>query len=504
MPEKSQFAPEVVISDADSRRVVSRAVGSGELRRLASRLYTRNLTDTPEVIVRRNLWQILGRFVPGALIADRTALEFKPAPDGSIFIVSDRKRDIELPGIIIRPRKGIAPLPDDKPFVDNLWISSQPRAFLENIRVSRARASRCSRTLSRLEIEERLELILRRSGELVLKQLRDEARLIAPELGLEREFKQLDNLIGALLGTRDETLVSKAGIARKKGEPYDPDRLPLFEVLHRALHETPPNTRSSSATNSVLAFFEAYFSNFIEGTEFAVSEAEEIVFAGRAPKDRPADAHDVLGTYQLVSDASEMRRRPRSFDEFISILKNRHAVIMAKRPEKAPGEFKTEGNRAGSTVFVAPELVNGTLKKGFEIYQSLDAPFHRAVFMMFMIAEVHPFSDGNGRVARIMMNAELVAESEQRIIIPTVYRNNYLSALKALTHQHQPKALVRTLDFAQSYTAKIDWSDRHISRLILEATHAFFDPTEADMQGIRLTLPDDALIAEIKALKQGK
>jgi hypothetical protein len=499
MPELSPKLPEVIVSDATTTEMVSRSVKSGKLRKLASRLYTTNLTDAPEAIVKRNLWQIIGQFVPEALIADRTALELKPAPDGSIFIISDRKRDIELPGVTIRSRKGVAPLPDDKPFMDGLRLCSQARAYLENMRISRPREGSAPRTLSRQEIEEKLDVILRRSGDTAIKQLRDEARKLSRTLELEKEFKQLDDLIGTLLGTRDEPVVSKTGIARKKGEPYDPDRLQLFEVLHRALHETPPITRPAPVVTETLAFYEAYFSNFIEGTEFAVSEAEEIVFEGKVPNDRPADAHDVLGTYQIVADTKEMQRIPKRFEDFLTLLKQRHAVIMAKRPEKLPGRFKVEGNRAGSTLFVAPELVEGTLKKGFELYQSLDAPFHRAVFMMFLVAEVHPFADGNGRIARIMMNAELVAGNEQRIIVPTVYRNNYLVALKALTHNQQPQALVRTLDFAQRYTGKVDWSDKHISQRILEATYAFVDPTEADLQGIRLTLPDDTLIADIKA-----
>ncbi len=194
-----------------------------------------------------------------------------------------------------------------------------------------------------------------------------------------------------------------------------------------------------------------------------------------------------------------MKKTPKRFEDFLTLLKAHHAVIMAKRPEKLPGQFKVEDNRAGSALFVAPELVQGTLKKGYEIYQSLDAPFHRAVFMMFLVAEVHPFADGNGRIARIMMNVELAAENEQRIIIPTVYRNNYLVALKALTHNQQPQALVRTLDFAQRYTGKVDWGDKKISQRILEATNAFIDPTQADLQGIRLTLPDDSLLADIEA-----
>ena len=53
----------------------------------------------------------------------------------------------------------------------------------------------------------------------------------------------------------------------------------------------------------------------------------------------------------------------------------------------------------------------------------------------FLMAETHPFADGNGRVERIAINAELVASAQVRIIIiPTVLRLNYLSALKAATH----------------------------------------------------------------------
>jgi len=498
MPNLSQKLSEVIISDASTTEAVSRAAKAGKLRKLASRLYTSNLTDAPEAIVRRNLWNIISQFVPGSLIADRTALELKPAPDGSIFIISERKRDINLPGVTIRSRKGHPPLPEDKTFMDGLRLSSPARAYLENMRISRPREGDVARTLARQEIEERLDTILRKSGEIAIGQIRDEARKLAPILDLKKEFKQLDDLIGTLLGTRDAPISSKSGIARKMGEPYDPERLQLFEVLHRSLYETPPVIRQAPSATETLAFYEAYFSNFIEGTEFAVSEAEEIIFEGKVPKDRPEDAHDVLGTYQIVSDNMEMQKTPKRFDDLLAMLNQRHTIIMSKRPDKLPGKFKVEGNRAGSTLFVAPELVEGTLKKGFELYQSLDVPFQRAVFMMFLVAEVHPFADGNGRIARVMMNAELVAGNEQRIIIPTVFRNNYLMALKAMTHNKHPEPLIRTLDFAQRYTGRVAWSDKDISYKILEKTNAFIDPNEADLKGIRLILPDDMLLAEAR------
>jgi fido (protein-threonine AMPylation protein) len=198
----------------------------------------------------------------------------------------------------------------------------------------------------------------------------------------------------------------------------------------------------------------------------------------------------------VVSDQIEMSRIPRSVEELTTLLKNRHARIMEGRLDKAPGRFKTDANRAGSAVFVTPELVEGTLSKGFEIYRSLAAPLHRAIFMMFLISEVHPFADGNGRAARIMMNAELAATGESRIIVPTVYRNNYLMALKALSQNGITGALVRTLDFAQRYTAAVDFAELDRARFILDRTHAFADPNEADAAGIRLILPTPEILAD--------
>jgi hypothetical protein len=113
---------------------------------------------------------------------------------------------------------------------------------------------------------------------------------------------------------------------------------------------------------------------------------------------------------------------------------------------------------------------------------------------MFLISEVHPFDDGNGRIGRVMMNAEFVAASEHRILIPQVYRNNYLMALRALTSNARADALIATLAFAQRYTAAIDFSSLERAQAMLDDTNAFRDPTEADATGVRLTLPEPPAI----------
>lgn len=494
MPKNSlDGLPEVFVSNAAIASAVSRAAAQGRIRQIAPKLYTSNLDDPPERIVRRSLWELVASYLPGALIADRTAIENRPASDGSIFVVSDRKRDIVLPGITIRPRSGAPPLESDRPFVGGLFLSSTARAFLDNMASSRKRGGDVSRTLSRVELEARLDDVLRRSGVGILNALRDEARRIAPLIDRDAEYEALDRLIGALLGTREDRLASERGKARGAGTPFDPDRLKLFDALHAELRTTAPFSRPaeqrSAEARSVLAFYEAYFSNFIEGTEFEVNEAADIVFNNVIPRDRPEDAHDVMGTWKLVSDPVEMARTPRDPQTLLALMQSRHALLMGARLDKQPGRFKREANRAGSTLFVAPDQVEGTLARGFEYYQSLDTPFARAVFMMFLVSEVHPFVDGNGRIARIMMNAELVAAGEERIIIPTVYRNNYLTALKALSQNVQPTPIIRTLDFARKWVAAVSWIDLDTARRALESCHAFVDPAEADDRGIRLRLP---------------
>ena len=486
MPEFSIDAlPEVFVSDSSISKSVYDAVDRGQLRKLGSRLYTRNLQDDPERLVWHNWYGLIAAYYPDALIADRTALENKPAEDGSVFLISSKKRETKLPGLTFRPRTGPEPIDSDRPF-SGVRLASTPRAYLENLRQSRARGGRLPRTLPRDELEQRLDAMIRRQGEGAVNRLRDDARAIAPQLGYEAEAADLSELIGSLLGTREGELASTVGKARYAGQPFDPDRIRLFETLFETLRNTLverlPIPERDGEANSTLAFFEAYFSNFIEGTEFTVEEAAEIVFDGVIPQECPADAHDVMGTFRIVSDLAHLKVLPADFDGFIDLLRRRHATVMEARKDKAPGVFKEKVNRAGNTVFVAPELVEGTLERGFEFLQALDDPFQRAVYMMVLISEVHPFADGNGRIARIMMNAELVASEQERIIIPTAYRTDYLGTLKAFSLNGRTDPLIRMLETAQSYTSRIDWSTMENARAGLAATNAFAEGSDAKLK----------------------
>ena len=83
----------------------------------------------------------------------------------------------------------------------------------------------------------------------------------------------------------------------------------------------------------------------------------------------------------------------------------------------------------------------------------------------------------------------LVAAGERRIIVPTIFRSNYLSGLKALSHNGVTRTLIRSLDFLQRYTLAVDFSTLDGAQEQLDATNAFRDAQQADAEGVRLVLP---------------
>jgi len=476
-------------SDSTESRRISRRVAAGELRRLLPRVYTSNLTDPPATIVRRNLALLLGRLYPEALISHRSALEGGTLAGPDVFLTFGYMKKVRWPGVTVHLLAGPKPLESDLRHLGSLRLSSRPRALLENMQPTRGAKGKC---VSRGEVEELLEKICRLHGEEELGRLRDEARATAQALGMTDEFTTLNRLFAALLGTGDaKTLDTAAARARAAHRPFDPERIERFTQLAGALNAAvlprvaePPLSNDSWRNR---AFFEAYFSNYIEGTEFEVGEARDIVFQQRVPESRPQDAHDILGTFKLVDDRAESRRVPGTYDEFLELLRERHAVLMAARPGEGPGRFKEKPNRAGATSFVAPDLVRGTLQQGFELARALTDGLARGLYLMFLIAEVHPFQDGNGRVARVFLNAELSHAGLGRAIIPTVLRDDYILALKGLTNSGRTEPYFKTVVLAQQFTAAVNFEDFDAAVRELERRNAFRESDEARLNASALS-----------------
>ncbi len=485
----------VFFDDVAGSTTLSKAVAQGRIRRLAPRIYTADLASDPSEIVRANPWRILARLLPGAVIVDRSAAEGGRISNGVLFVAADTKRkSVSLPGLEIRIRPGQAL---DGPIPDSLWpeglqMSSAARTLLDNLATSRGRRGHVPRTLSRSELENWLAAKAIAWGSERITGLRADCHELAETLPVDHDLVEVlfDQLQGVEPPRRDAGEMFKAFTS---GEAWDERRIELFETAIRSLTDLPsniPHHLPASEALGELPFYESYFSNYIEGTEFTLEEARAIIDTQIPPADRPEDGHDVLGTYHCVVDPVGRAATSSETDELIGFLRARHQTILAGRPDKNPGEWKTKPNQVGVYQFVAPELVEGTLRKGLSGLDRLAPGIARALYVMLVVSEVHPFADGNGRVARVMMNAELSAASAARIVIPSVYRNEYIAALRRVsTSDGDIGGLLTVMAHAWRWTAAMPWTDRAATEGQLDATNALLDSTDAQNTNRRLTLP---------------
>jgi hypothetical protein len=117
--------------------------------------------------------------------------------------------------------------------------------------------------VSRAAIEERLDAILRSRGEAGLQAVREAARALAPNLGAERAFEALNQMIAATLGSRPAHHARSQVLgARMRGAPYDPGAITRIDQLVVELStgvfpERHDTVRAGKAWD-LIAFFDAY------------------------------------------------------------------------------------------------------------------------------------------------------------------------------------------------------------------------------------------------------
>lgn len=497
--------------DRNMDRAVIRQVEAGHLTRIAEGIYGRLEGRSVDEFAYAHWQRIMAKLIPNAVLTGRTGINVNPWRDrnkdgrpvfpGWVFCTHadgrTRKR-FSLPGLEIRSFPGPGPLEGDTAYLGT-HLPSPARALLENLKPSRERDGP-RRNVGREGVEVELERLLKTEHEEGLRAIRRQAHKISGTLDATDELKILDDLIGAFLRTRETKFAHEKIAARhRRDSPFDPECMERLKalalVLNRSNLPDRPDPHAAPDERACTSFIEAYFTNFIEGTRFSVDKARRIVFENEEPDGRPADGRDIVQTFRQVSAMVRGMQMAASFGQFVDEIKERNRTLMDGRPEKDPGNFKTEPNSAGNTQFVLPDLVLGTLKEGFETLGSLTHPLARGIFVHTLLVLVHPFNDGNGRTSRIMMTKELVGGGQARIVVPSVFRDDYINGIKSLVAapNFTPAPLVRALSETQRITDAIALPDLDATIDMWASTHAFVDEDERDA---KLTFPNAGIKIE--------
>lgn len=91
--------------------------------------------------------------------------------------------------------------------------------------------------------------------------------------------------------------------------------------------------------------------------------------------------------------------------------------------------------------------------------------------------------------ARLLMNAELSAVGLARVVIPLSYRDEYMSALRALSLNGSATPLWRMIDRAQRWASLMEWTERGRVFELMESTNALVPPAEAATRNLHLRDP---------------
>ncbi len=511
MDDKLQFTGS---GDRNLDRAIIRRVEAGELTRIAEGIYGRLEGRSLEEFVHVHWQRILAKLIPDAVLTGRTAISVNPWRDrgkdgrpvfpGWVFCShgegKTRKR-FSLPGLEIRSFPGPGPLEGDTAYLGTR-LPSPARSLLENLKPSREREGP-RRNVGREGVELELERLLKTEHEDGLRAVRRHAQKIAEALDATGELKVLNDLIGGFLKTRESKFAhDKVAARHRSASPFDPDCMERLKalalILNRSALPDRPDPHAPPDERACASFIESYFTNFIEGTRFSVDKARRIVFENEDPDGRPADGRDIVQTFRQVSAMVKGMQMADSYEQFEEEIRERNRTLLDGRPEKNPGNFKTEPNSAGHTEFVLPHFVVGTLKEGFETLRSLAHPLARGIFVHTLLVLVHPFNDGNGRTSRIMMTKELVGAGQCRIVVPAVFRDDYINGVKSIVAapKFNPAPIVRAFLEAQRITNAIASPDLDKTIDLWASTHAFLDD---DPRDARLTYPS----ADMKIERRG-
>jgi Fic family protein len=81
----------------------------------------------------------------------------------------------------------------------------------------------------------------------------------------------------------------------------------------------------------------------------------------------------------------------------------------------------------------------------FDLLEGEDEPSARAVLGHWMVGYLHPYPDGNGRIARLLMNAMLASGGYPWTVIRVEDRDRYLSALETASVEGDIEPFARFL-----------------------------------------------------------
>jgi Fic family protein len=213
----------------------------------------------------------------------------------------------------------------------------------------------------------------------------------------------------------------------------------MLTDLTRAIeHKKAQLDRLRPLSGSALAQLQKYYdieltytSNAIEGNTLTHRETAEVIEHGITVGGKPLRDHlEALDHYEAVQWMRGLAAETTPLGE--STICELHRRIVARSQPAIAGIYSPHPRRiAGSPViFPNPAKVPQLMEELGAWLSSASATPEAAFTAHFRLTAVHPFSDGNGRAARLLMNLVLIRGGYPPVAVRPEDRKTYLDALE--------------------------------------------------------------------------
>jgi Fic family protein len=172
--------------------------------------------------------------------------------------------------------------------------------------------------------------------------------------------------------------------------------------------------------------------NSIEGNTLSLAEVEKVITSGLGVRNRP------------LGDIIETRNHYMAFMSLVSLIPKRFDLVMVQElhekvfkgvmPDAGQWRRSNVWIRSASFTPVRWEKVVPQLTEWQKEYAKRETAggdlFESAAWMHHRFESIHPFTDGNGRVGRLLLNVHFLKRNWPPVSIAPFNRSGYLDALE--------------------------------------------------------------------------
>jgi Fic family protein len=175
-----------------------------------------------------------------------------------------------------------------------------------------------------------------------------------------------------------------------------------------------------------------YNSNAIEGNTLTLSETKVVLENGITIKGKPLKDHlEIINHKEAIEYIEDLVGKNSNLSEYD--IKSVHYLILKEIDSTNAGKYRNENVFISGAKHVPPVYMNVPyeMQRLIDKYQGWQGlhPVVRACFLHGEFVKIHPFIDGNGRTARLLLNFELIQSGYPPVVIKAENRADYYDAL---------------------------------------------------------------------------